>query len=88
MGILADASAAISDFQTKHQALMTWFSSIVSGGVVLTAFLNWWKRPIICVRLDRTPGSYGPVPLLLFKDGKPVEEREGRYLRLRVAGTC
>ena len=27
--------AAILDFQEKHQALMTWFSSIVSGGVAL-----------------------------------------------------
>jgi hypothetical protein len=90
MGILADVWAAISDFQTTHQALMTWFSSLVSGGVVLRAFLSYWKRPIICVRLDNTLGSYGSVPLTLkyCKDSKLFEEeREGRYLRLRVENT-
>lgn len=68
----------------NYPTLTGWFSSAVSAAVVLNALLSYWKRPVIRVRLDRTAGSYGSVPLI-FNEGQPNrEEREGRYFRLRV----
>jgi hypothetical protein len=50
------------DFPTQHPTLTSWFTSIVSGSVVIKFFWSYWKRPIIWVRLHEKYQSVADVP--------------------------
>jgi hypothetical protein len=81
--VLADWAAAISSFPTDYPRLTGWFSSVVSAGVLLTALLGHWKRPIIKVELGGAR-SHGRVPLRLTDPQGKTIETPVKYFRLRI----
>lgn len=88
---LADCGTAFTRLSTEHQTITNIFTSLVSGGVLIKFVSDRVKRPIIDVRLDRTLGCHGPVPLALTigPGGAAIarQERGGRYLRLHIQNT-
>jgi hypothetical protein len=83
MDMLVDWTA-ISNFPTDYPRLTGWFSSAVSAGVLLTALLGYWKRPIIKVELGDKAASHGWVPLLHKNQQGEAIETPVKYLRLRI----
>jgi hypothetical protein len=81
---LRDMMSALIDwliaFPTEHPTLTGWFTSIVSGGVVVKALWSYWKRPIIWARLSEKHQSLAEVPFRL-SNGTLCDST---YLRLSI----